>query len=134
MKAERDKHFFALREFAYDDETGVLDRGQVVELRGHVNDAKLVRVHYLAPCHPGQELVQCGNCGALFIDEHARYVHGERRHRFECECGWRPASDAADPGRALAAHRARCDAAKANRDRARLEQRQAVSTQPGRQG
>jgi hypothetical protein len=132
--AERDRHAFALREFTYDDETGPLDRGQVVELRGHVNDAKLLNLRYLAPCTPGQELLQCGVCGRLFIDDVARTIHGDRRHAYECECGWRPAYDAPDPARSLAAHRARCDDARAEKQAARTQQRREIAAQPGRQG
>ena len=122
MKAKRDIHVFALREFEYDGETGVLDRGQVIELQGHRNDEKLVNLRFLAPCTPGQELVQCGTCGKWFVDENARQNHGDRVHAYDCECGWSPGRDVVDKARSLKAHRVRCDVVKAQKELARKKQ------------
>ncbi len=132
MQAQRDVHVFALREFVYDDETGTVDQGQVIELRGHRNDGKLLKVRYLAPCHPGDELVQCGACGKYFVDDAARESHGDRRHAFECECGWAPDPDAGDRAKLLATHRLHCDTAKAIKARERKSQREQIAAQPGR--
>ena len=101
MKLTRD-HFFARRSFNYGGEE--LDRGQVVELRGLVNDQKLINVGYFRVCHPGGEASECSTCGAHFINDHFREQHGELRHGFECVCGAHFGSQAA-----LNGHLASCE-------------------------
>lgn len=60
-----------------------LDRGQLLRLPDHKTsrDEDLIRLGYLEerPKH-GERPVECSNCGAWFIDDHARANHGRRRH------------------------------------------------------
>jgi uncharacterized C2H2 Zn-finger protein len=100
--------FFATREFGYNDDYPILDRHQVIELQGEVNDQKLVNLRYLLPVGVGEELFQCAHCGAIFMSLGTREAHGELRHSYVCECGWKPASNVRMLSTSLNNHRARC--------------------------
>lgn len=58
---------------------GLLDAGQVVELQGLENDAKLVQHRYLVPLPARAETYQC-QCGAEFATAWQRTAHGDKRH------------------------------------------------------
>jgi len=118
---------YALREFGYDPEVGTLDRGQAIELRGHVNDTKLLTLRYVAEVPRGRELAECGVCGKLFVDDGTRTAHGDLRHAHRCECG----EDFADEP-SLEAHRPRCGVAVAAKGQARAAQVAEIAAQPGR--
>lgn len=53
---------------------------QVFSLRGEKNDEKLVRLGFVAIVSPHAVVVECGPCGAKFINEGALLQHGRRRH------------------------------------------------------
>ena len=74
--------YYARRPFSYTEDLYV-DQGQVVELRGVINDEKLTRLGYFELCTGPQRshLVQCGECGAKFITPQLRDRHGARQHR-----------------------------------------------------
>lgn len=58
-----------------------VDKGQVIELQGLRNDEALVRQGKLNPVpRQRKKFFACGECGAKFINEGARNVHGDRRH------------------------------------------------------
>jgi hypothetical protein len=59
---------------------GPVDRGQLLELQGLVNDEKLVRLGYVAQASKGIAIVQCGKCGAKFTTDEALASHGRERH------------------------------------------------------
>ena len=62
----------------------IVDKGQVIELRELRNDEALVRQGKLTPASRGKRgLYECGVCGAFFVNEGARNVHGNRRHAAE---------------------------------------------------
>jgi hypothetical protein len=128
--------FFATREFGYDDVTGTLDRHQVLELAGHVNDSKLVGLRYLMPVEPGQELHTCGECGARFITLGARDAHGDLRHGYTCECGWTPAETVKPEhrGNSLRNHRVRCEVYKERKAVERQAHLAQIVQVPGREG
>jgi hypothetical protein len=70
---------FATKPFGYNGQT--LDPRQVVELAGCRNDEKLVRMGYFNPMPKGKvETFKCGVCGAIFVTEGDRFIHGNRRH------------------------------------------------------
>lgn len=51
--------------------------GQVVELAGVQNDAKLVDLGYLKPVGKGEKLEQCLRCGAWFLTEEHLHAHAD---------------------------------------------------------
>lgn len=59
----------------------VLDIGQVFELRGLPNDARLKTRRYMVP-YEGKEddLFTCSDCGSRFVTELQRRGHGDKRH------------------------------------------------------
>lgn len=57
-----------------------VDRGQIVELQGAINDEKLIRLGFVAELEKGMDLVQCGRCGKEFVGNGERTAHGELRH------------------------------------------------------
>jgi len=57
-----------------------VDRGQLLELEGLVNDEKLVRLGYVSSASKGIAIVQCGKCGAKFVTDEALASHGRERH------------------------------------------------------
>jgi hypothetical protein len=57
-----------------------LDRGQLVELQGLINDEKLVRLGYVAAAPKRATVVQCGICGAEFVTDEGLASHGRERH------------------------------------------------------
>jgi hypothetical protein len=74
--------YYARRPFGYTDALYV-DQGQVVELADAINDEKLTRLGYFELLTPDQRshLMQCGECGARFLNAHFRDRHGDRQHR-----------------------------------------------------
>lgn len=58
-----------------------LDRGQIIELEGCINDEKLVRLGYVSLAPKRATVVQCGECGAEFCTDEALASHGRERHR-----------------------------------------------------
>ena len=57
-----------------------LDRGQLLELEGLINDEKLVRLGYVAQANKRATIVQCGTCGAEFVTDEGLMSHGRERH------------------------------------------------------
>jgi hypothetical protein len=57
-----------------------VDRGQLLELQGMINDEKLVRLGYVAAAPKRATVVQCGTCGAEFITDEGLAAHGRERH------------------------------------------------------
>jgi hypothetical protein len=57
-----------------------IDRGQVLELEGLVNDEKLVRLGYVSLINKRATIVTCGKCGAQFVTDEALATHGRDRH------------------------------------------------------
>lgn len=57
-----------------------VDRGQVLELEGLVNDEKLVRLGYVSLINKRATIVECGKCGAQFVTDEALNTHGRDRH------------------------------------------------------
>lgn len=111
----------ALFEFAYDSRLGQLSRGQVIELGGHTNDERLVRLRYLDPVPKGVDLFECGECGRLFISDAARSAHGDMFHAYECDgCGWVAGREYPDRRGALERHRQQCNAVISARETARM--------------
>ena len=90
-------------------------RGQVFYLAGYTNDRLLVGMDYIRPVAPGTALVECGECGALFIDEAARDRHGQHFHDHWCDCGWRPPVGTFDADKALSEHIKTCGVWRAER-------------------
>lgn len=102
------EHWYATRPFGYGGRQ--LDRGQVIELAGLVNDQKLILARYLLECPPGQETATCAHCGAEFVSVGYRRAHGDLRHAFECVCGRSFGSQAA-----LSGHLASCETYRASK-------------------
>ena len=75
--AKREEHW-AKRPFGYCGQE--LDRGQVFEFTGARNDEKLKRLGYVNEVPKGATLHECRSCGARFVDEHMRDLHGRQRH------------------------------------------------------
>jgi hypothetical protein len=71
---------WAKRPFRYGDT--VLDRGQIFEMPGSPNDAKLLSFGYLEPYDRKAfgDGVQCAECGERFIGEFERRRHGDKHH------------------------------------------------------
>lgn len=65
--------------FDYDGRS--YDRGQVVQLIGARNDERLIRLGYVGEVAPKTEIFVCGECGAEFVEQTARFSHGRDRHR-----------------------------------------------------
>lgn len=97
-----------LSPFKYDEENGLMVRGQVFYLAGYENDRLLIGMDYVRPVRAGTPLVECGDCGALFLDEYGRERHGQHFHDHWCDCGWRPAVGTLDPEKALHEHIKTC--------------------------
>jgi len=57
-----------------------IDRGQVFDLQGCVNDEKLLRLGYVVSAPKRATVVQCGTCGAEFITDEGLAAHGRERH------------------------------------------------------
>lgn len=70
--------YSARRAFKYN---GVfLDRGHALTLEGCANDDKLCRLGYFTELKGNPILYPCGICGAPFISDRQRTVHGNRAH------------------------------------------------------
>jgi len=98
----------ALSQFKYDEESGLLVRGQVIHLRGYENDRLLVTMDYMRPVAEGTPLVQCAECGALFLDDAARERHGQHFHDHWCSCGYVPPPLPADRDAEMQRHMRSC--------------------------
>lgn len=73
--------YYARRSLTYGHGAGKpVDRGQVIELQGMINDEKLVRLGYVALAPKHASIVQCGTCGAEFITDEGLNSHGRSRH------------------------------------------------------
>lgn len=73
--------YYARRSMTYGPGAGQpLDRGQLLELQGMINDEKLVRLGYVAQASKRATVVTCGTCGAEFITDEALANHGRERH------------------------------------------------------
>lgn len=73
--------YYARRSMTYGRGNGKpVDRGQVVELEGLINDEKLLRLGYIAMAPKHVSVVQCGTCGAEFITDEGLSSHGRDRH------------------------------------------------------
>ena len=68
----------ARRPFQYDHLD--LDRGQVFDAHGAINDEKLERLGYMVPFKRGTDVFKCAECGAEFWGELERRGHFEKRH------------------------------------------------------
>lgn len=99
----------ALSSFKYDDQTGLMVRGQVFNLKGYRNDPLLEGMDYIRPVKRGTILLECGECGALFLDEQARGRHGQHFHDQWCDCGWLPPEGTVDKDQAMKDHIRRCE-------------------------
>jgi hypothetical protein len=58
------------------------DRGQLMALIGGPRDEQLQRMGYVQPAPPEEKHLhaQCGSCGAWFLTEQFRDMHGRQRH------------------------------------------------------
>lgn len=73
--------YYARRTMTYGPGAGQpLDRGQLLELTGMVNDEKLIRLGYVAQAPKRASIVSCGVCGAEFITDEGLASHGRERH------------------------------------------------------
>jgi hypothetical protein len=72
---------FYARRGGFDYAGQPIDRGQVIQLVGALNDEKLVRLGYFAPLEARAETYRCAQCGAEFIGIGERTAHGDARHR-----------------------------------------------------
>lgn len=59
-----------------------VDRGQIVDLQGAINDEKLLRLGYITEVttSSNSRVLECGECGAKFLQDANRTAHGRRRH------------------------------------------------------
>jgi hypothetical protein len=58
-----------------------LDYDQVIELKGFINDEKLVRLRLLVEYDGAEnDLVECAKCGAKFVNHNSKMTHFELRH------------------------------------------------------
>lgn len=57
-----------------------LDARQVIEPKGLKLDVLLLRQKRLVPIPKKRKWFECGECGAVFLDETARRIHGNKRH------------------------------------------------------
>jgi hypothetical protein len=58
-----------------------LDRGQVLQLSGAMNDEKLIRLGYVTLLGAREETYRCSVCGLEFTGIAERTAHGDLRHR-----------------------------------------------------
>ena len=74
------RSFWAARPFGYGDKYPMLDVGQVIEVEvgQQRNDEKLIRLGLLREV-TGKP-VQCGKCGAFFLDQGHLDRHGRNHH------------------------------------------------------
>jgi hypothetical protein len=69
------------RRGGYQYDGAELDRGQIFQMAGAVNDEKLLRLGYCEELPKKVKGSECGVCGAKFIDEATRGGHGNLRHK-----------------------------------------------------
>lgn len=73
--------YVARRSMRYGRDAGApIDRGQLIELSGLINDEKLVRLGYVVQASKGIAIVQCGVCAAKFTTDESLATHGRERH------------------------------------------------------
>jgi hypothetical protein len=98
----------ALSPFKYSEATGYLVRGQVFHLEGAANDHLLVGMDYVRAVPASTPVVQCSECGAMFVDDAARERHGKHFHDKWCDCGWKPEAGEIDKDNAMSKHMLAC--------------------------
>lgn len=89
------RSFWAARPFGYGDKYPMLDVGQVIEIEvgQQPNDEKLIRLGLLREVT--DKPVQCGKCGALFLNGGHLDRHGRNNHALTAvEAGRREDSSA----------------------------------------
>lgn len=111
----------ALSSFVYDEDTGLLVRGQVFDLQGHRNDPLLLGMDYVRSVDKGTSLVQCAECGATFLDEQARERHGQHFHDHWCDCGETPPAGHYDKDQWMREHMRACPVWKGEREAAHMK-------------
>jgi hypothetical protein len=101
------RSFWAARPFGYGDEYPMLDVGQVIEIEPgqQRNDEKLIRLGLLR--ETDSKPVQCGKCGAMFLDNGYLNRHGRNRHLMSALEAGRQEDPSADPSTAEALGRLR---------------------------
>lgn len=57
-----------------------VETGQVIDLIGARNDARLLEYGYVAEWPKGVEPFECAECGKQFVSEPTRRKHGDRVH------------------------------------------------------
>lgn len=110
-----DRAYVALSSFKYDPTTGLLVRGQVFAMTGQRNDHLLAGMDYVRAVPKGTVVLECGQCGSLFMDESARERHGRHVHDHWCECGWTPDTNVVDKDNAMNRHIRECEVWRAER-------------------
>lgn len=78
MSGRKRTKYWARRPFKYAGQN--LDRGQVFELIGAINDEKLVRMEYIVELGSRAETYECSECGSQFVEMGMRTAHGNKRH------------------------------------------------------
>jgi len=97
----RPPRYFSTRNMTYGAEQ--VEAGEIMQLRGHMNDAVLLRVGYIAKAadhYPVVEIAQCVRCGKEFVDSSFKAVHDARCGQLELDIGAIPGGNiisSADP-------------------------------------
>lgn len=79
ISIESDAEVVTTKKFSYGGEQ--LDVGQVVRLKGFRNDSKLLGLGYFRLPTENDDRKTCAECGAVFVADNLRTVHGDNRHR-----------------------------------------------------
>ena len=116
--------------FKYDSEVGLVVRGQVFTPAGHQNDALLSSMDFVRPVEKGTPVVQCAECGSLFLDDAARERHGRHFHDHWCDCGWSPPDGTVDKDEAMKSHMRTCDVWKSERQAATQQRIKQATAKP----
>lgn len=82
------KRYYARIPFGYQGKD--LDRGQIFNMVGLINDEKLIRVEYAKELNAADPVAHCGVCQAQFISDRLRTEHAKLRHaaHYETEDQW----------------------------------------------
>lgn len=103
MTTETRERYWCKRDMKYD--VFHFERGEIVELRGHPNDAALIRVDYVTPLkvdYPnGCEEASCVSCGKVFVDQSFKAMHDKNHHIDEPEIDLSQGPDATAIGGAV---------------------------------